>query len=57
VKKRRGVVKKNKMSAKEALHRESALQEREQILAKLRLPPEKRTHFLRVRLWGGGSSL
>lgn len=50
-------MKKRRMSAREAMHRESALREREQILAKLRLPPEKRTHFLRMRLPGGRSSL
>lgn len=48
---------KKRMSAREASRREAALREREQILAKLRLPPEERTHFLRVRLPGGGSVL
>ena len=40
-----------------ALHRESERNERAQILARLRLPPEKRTHFLRMRFPGGGSAL
>jgi hypothetical protein len=40
-----------------ALHRESEKNEREQILARLRLPPEKRTHFLRMRFPWGGSAL
>lgn len=40
-----------------AMHRESKKNEREQILARLRLPPEKRTHFLRMRFPLGGSAL
>jgi hypothetical protein len=39
------------------LHKESARNEREQILARLALPANKRTHFLRMRLPQGGSSL
>ena len=36
------------------MHKESEKNERKQILARLRLPPEKRTHFLRMRFsWGG----
>ena len=48
---------KTRLTAREASRRESAQREREQILAKLLLPPEERTHFLRVRLPGGGSCL
>lgn len=48
---------KKKLTAKQAMRKEAALREREQILAKLRLPPEERTHFLRIRLPGGGSCL
>jgi hypothetical protein len=40
-----------------ALHKESEKNEREQILVRLRLPPEKRTHFLRKRFPWGGSAL
>ncbi len=40
-----------------ALHKESEKNEREQILSRLRLPPEKRTHFLRMRFPWGGSAL
>jgi len=38
-----------------ALHKESAKNEREGEAAAL--PPNQRTHFLRVRLPGGGSAL
>ena len=41
----------------QALHKESEKNEREQIMARLRLPPEKRTHFLRKRFSWGGSAL
>jgi len=41
----------------EALRKESELALRQQIRALLRLPMSKRTHFLRVRLPGGGSAL
>jgi hypothetical protein len=41
----------------EALHKESEKNEREQILARLSLPPNKRTHFLRKRFSWGGSAL
>lgn len=44
-------------AALRALHAESKLQERRQILARLALPPSQRTNFLRVRLPGGGSCL
>ena len=44
-------------SALRALHKESEKNELEQILARLRLPPERRTHFLRVRFPWGGSAL
>jgi hypothetical protein len=47
----------SRAEAVKALRQESAKNEREQIQARLRLPPEKRTHFLRVRLPGGGSAL
>jgi hypothetical protein len=40
-----------------ALHAETKLQERRQILVHLALPPSQRTHFLRVRLPNGGSCL
>ena len=40
-----------------ALHAESSLRERQQILDLLALPPHERTHFLRVRLLQGGSAL
>jgi hypothetical protein len=40
-----------------ALHAESRLQERRQILDRLALPLNMRTNFLRVRLRGGGSCL
>jgi len=40
-----------------ALHAESALRERQQILDLLALPPNQRTHFLRQRLPSGGSAL
>ena len=49
--------KKVKLTPKQALKIESARREREQILAKLRLRPDERTHFLRMRLPGGGSCL
>ncbi|MEM7392022.1 MAG: hypothetical protein AAF492_06695 [Verrucomicrobiota bacterium] len=41
----------------EALKKETDRAEREQIRRLLALPMNKRTHFLRVRLPGGGSSL
>ncbi len=50
-------MKKKKLSAREAMRIMAARREREQILAMLRLPPEKRTHFLRIRLPTGGSAL
>lgn len=50
-------MKKKKLTPRQALRLESLRREREQILAKLRLPPQERTHFLRVRLPGGGSAL
>lgn len=40
-----------------ALHAETKLQEKRQILKHLALPPSRRTHFLRVKLPGGGSCL
>ena len=44
-------------AALRALHKESDRNEKEQILARLRLPPEKRAHFLRMRFPWGGSAL
>jgi hypothetical protein len=41
----------------EALHKESEKNEREQILARLSMPPNKRMHFLRKRFSWGGSAL
>jgi hypothetical protein len=52
--------KKAKVSRREALaalHKESAKNDDEQILARLQLPLAKRTNFLRVRFPNGGSSL
>ncbi len=46
-----------RLEALRALHKESDRNEREQILNRLKLPPEKRTHFLRVRFSWGGSAL
>jgi hypothetical protein len=40
-----------------AMRRESVRQDRDQIRRLLALPMHKRTHFLRVRLPGGGSAL
>jgi hypothetical protein len=54
---KKGERKNNRAEALRALHRESERNEREQILARLRLPPEKRTHFLRVRFSWEGSAL
>ena len=50
---------KNRTRAAElrAMHKESERNEREQILARLKLSPEKRTHFLRVKFLWGGSAL
>jgi len=53
----RKLVKDARVEALKALHKESERNEREQIMARLRLPPEKRTHFLRMRFPGGGSAL
>lgn len=56
----RSVKKRSKNSrakALDALHAESKIREREQILARLALPPNKRTHFLRMRFPWGGSAL
>ena len=50
----------NKLSraaALRALHAESKLRERQQILDHLALPPAQRTRFLRIRLPNGGSCL
>jgi hypothetical protein len=47
----------NRSKILKALHAESALRERQQILDLLALPPHKRTHFLRVRFSWGGSAL
>jgi hypothetical protein len=47
----------SRRDALKALHKESAKNDEEQILARLQLPPSKRTNFLRVRLPGGGSAL
>ena len=40
-----------------ALHKESARNEKEQILEHLRRPPSRRTNFLRMRFPWGGSAL
>jgi hypothetical protein len=40
-----------------SLHKESEKNENEQILARLSLPANKRTHFLRMRFSWGGSAL
>lgn len=49
--------KKRKPGRLRALEKESERAVREQIRLLLSLPMNKRTHFLRVRLPGGGSSL
>jgi hypothetical protein len=50
-------MRKRRSEALRAMHKESAKNEQEQILARLKLPPEKRTHFLRMRFSWGGSAL
>lgn len=47
----------NSKEARLALDRESARAQREQIRARLALPMNKRTNFLRIRLLSGGSHL
>ncbi len=47
----------SRKEALEALKKESDRAEREQIRLLLSLPMNRRTHFLRVRLPNGGSSL
>ena len=49
--------KKSKRAVLQALRKESDFALRQQIRYLLSLPTEKRTHFLRVRLPGGGSAL
>ena len=56
----KSIAKKSKPTRKErllALHKESARLEREQILDRLALPMNQRTHFLRLRFGARGSSL
>ncbi len=48
---------KSKKASLEALKKESDRVEREQIRLLLSLPMNRRTHFLRVRLPNGGSTL
>lgn len=44
-------------AALRALHAETKIRERQQILDHLDLPPSRRTGFLRIRLPNGGSCL
>jgi hypothetical protein len=50
-------IKTSRAAALRALHAESKLRERQQILDHLALPLSQRTRFLRVRLPSGGSCL
>ena len=49
--------KKRQVKTRDALKKESERALIEQIRRQLALPPEKRTHFLRVRLPNGGTAL
>ncbi|MEQ1855912.1 MAG: hypothetical protein ABL963_05530 [Longimicrobiales bacterium] len=49
--------KRSRPAKKSALRKESDRALVEQIRRQLALPPERRTHFLRKRLPGGGSAL
>ncbi len=48
---------KNRQKKLDALRQESERALTEQIQRLLKLPPQRRTNFLRVRLPGGGSTL
>ena len=47
----------SRAAALRALHSETKIRERQQILEHLALPPAQRTRFLRIRLPSGGSCL
>lgn len=53
----KGMRKDRRAESLRAMHKESERNEQSQIMARLRLPPEKRTHFLRKRFSWGGSAL
>jgi len=57
MKKKRRLAAERREAVLRALHAESKVQERQQILDRLALQPSQRTNFLRIKLSGGGSCL